>query len=119
MAFAFTASSYPLAGATPGAVASARSSLDAEGAALARVLESVREQRGIATRLHGAEYWRGDAQRRFSASVADLAAVLARACLALESAIDGAGRAAAMLAVAEQELRAAEVAAAEAGHGRR
>ena len=100
------APSSPTLDSGPGlaAVSSARSSLDAESAALARVLERVREQHAAATRLRRSGYWRGEAERRFAAGADDLAATLARARAALESALDGAARAASSLAVAQAVL---------------
>lgn len=90
---------------TAGAVHAARIALDEESTALARVLESVRDQHILAIRLGGAPsqggYWSGDAERRFRASAADLVDTLARARDALEAAVECAARAAITLGLAE------------------
>jgi len=86
------------------AIVSARASVDAESAALAGVLERVREQHAAALRVRGSSYWRGAAERRFAAGTDELAATLARARAALETALDGANRAASSLAVSEARL---------------
>ena len=68
---------------------SVRSSLDAQSAALSRVLENVRHQYSVALRLRSTPGWRGSAERGYSARLDDLADVLARGCAALERAVSG------------------------------
>jgi len=65
-------------------------SLDAEQAALARVLESARLQHGLAVRLRATPGWSGRAERAYSARLDDLVAVLARGCESLEGAVSAA-----------------------------
>ena len=73
-------------------------SLRAEQTAIDYVLTDVRELRRRAAYARWNDSWRGPAERLFSDRVVELEAVLERACSALESARDCAGRAAGTIA---------------------
>jgi uncharacterized protein YukE len=76
----------------------AGASLRAEQTAIDYVLSDVRELRRRAAGARWNDSWRGQAERLFSDRVAELESVLERACSALETARDSAGRAAGTIA---------------------